>query len=179
MAILPIHILGSAVLREEAAPVTEFDDELRTLVADMFETMDTALGVGLAANQIGVARRVAVIDADDHRFVMINPRIIDNSKASASADEGCLSIPDLYAEVTRAEQVVLEAEDEHGATFRLELSGLPARAVQHEIDHLDGIMFIDHLSVLKRQSVVRRWKREHDGDPLTWTPSPEESEAAG
>lgn len=179
MAILPIHVLGSSVLRQEAEPITEFDDELRTFVADMFETMDTALGVGLAANQVGVARRVAVIDAEDNRFVMINPRIVERSNATAGAEEGCLSIPDAYGEVKRAVSIVLEAQDEHGAEFRLELEGLPARAVQHEIDHLDGIMFTDHLSPLKRQLLLRRWKREHDGDGLTWIPTPEESETAG
>ena len=179
MAILPIHVLGSGVLREQAAPVTEFDDELRRLVADMYETMDTALGVGLAANQVGVARRIAVIDADGHRFAMINPRIVTKGSSTAGAEEGCLSIPDLFGEVTRPEQVTFEAQDEHGKSFTLELSGLAARAVQHEIDHLDGIMFIDYLSPLKRQFAVRKWKREHDGEGLTYLPSPEESEAAG
>lgn len=179
MPILPIHVLGSPVLRESAAPVEQFDDELRTLVASMYETMDVALGVGLAANQIGVARRVAVIDAEGQRFAMVNPTIVARGTTRSSAEEGCLSIPDAYGEVPRPEQVTLEAFDEHGAPFRLELGGLAARAVQHEIDHLDGILFIDYLSTLKRQLLVRRWKREHDGEGLTWTPSPEESEAAG
>lgn len=179
MAILPIHVLGSGVLREQAAPVTEFDDELRRLVADMYETMDTALGVGLAANQVGIARRVAVIDAEGRRFAMINPRIVTRGGSTASAEEGCLSIPDLFGEVARPEQITFEAHDEHGTTFTLELTGLAARAVQHEIDHLDGIMFIDYLSPLKRQFAVRKWKREHDGEGLTYLPSPEESEATG
>ena len=179
MAILPIHVLGSGVLREQAANVTDFDDDLRKLVADMYETMDTALGVGLAANQVGVARRIAVIDADGHRFAMINPRITSRGTSTVGAEEGCLSIPDLFGEVTRPEQVSFEAQDEHGKTFSLELTGLAARAVQHEIDHLDGILFIDYLSPLKRQFAVRKWKREHDGEGLTYLPSPEESEAAG
>jgi peptide deformylase len=179
MAVLPIHVLGSDVLREQAAPVTVFDDALREFVASMYETMDTALGVGLAANQVGLARRIAVIDAEGQRFTMINPVIVERSGAKEAAEEGCLSIPDAYAEVTRPEAVTLEAVDEQGAPFRLELTGLPARAVQHEIDHLDGILFIDYLSPLKRQFMVRKWKREHDGEGLTWTPSPEESETAG
>jgi peptide deformylase len=179
MAILPIHVLGSGVLREQAAPVLEFDAELHQLVADMYETMDTALGVGLAANQIGVARRVAVIDAEDHRFAMINPRIVSRGSTTSAAEEGCLSIPDLFGEVTRPEQITFEAQDEHGKPFTLELTGLPARAVLHEVDHLDGILFIDYLSTLKRQFAVRKWKREHDGEGLTYLPSPEESEAAG
>lgn len=177
MAILPIHLLGSAVLREPATPVEVFDDDLRIFIADLYETMDTALGVGLAANQVGVARRVAVIDADDRRFVMINPRIVESGAATAAAEEGCLSIPDAFAEVTRPEQVVLEAQDEKGEPYRLELTGLVARAVQHEIDHLDGVLFIDHLSPLKRQLLVTRWKKDHKGQGPTWIPSPEESEA--
>ena len=177
MAILPIHLLGSAVLREPAAPVEAFDDDLRIFIADLYETMDTALGVGLAANQVGVARRVAVIDADDQRFAMVNPRIVESGSVTASAEEGCLSIPDAFAEVTRPEQVVLEAQDEKGEPFRMELTGLVARAVQHEIDHLDGVLFVDHLSPLKRQLLVTRWKKDHKGQGPTWIPSPEESEA--
>src|SRR5690606_2151902 len=150
-----------------------------TLVADMYETMDTALGVGLAANQVGIARRVAVIDAEDSRFVMINPRIVEKGSTIEGAEEGCLSIPDAYGEVKRPTSIILEAQDEHGAEFRLELEGLRARAVQHEIDHLDGIMFTDHLSPLKRQLLLRRWKKEHEDDGLTWLPTPEESETAG
>jgi peptide deformylase len=178
MAILPIHILGSDVLREQAAPVTAFDDELRTLVASMFETMDVALGVGLAANQVGVARRVAVIDAEGQRFAMVNPVLVERSTAKSAAEEGCLSIPDAFGEVSRPDAVTLEAQDERGEPFRLELTGLAARAVQHEIDHLEGILFIDYLSPLKRQLMMRRWRREHADDGLTWTPSPEESETA-
>ena len=177
MAILPIHRLGSAVLREPAVPIATVDDEVRALVSDMFETMDAALGIGLAANQVGVARRVAVIDAEEERFAMINPVIVESS-GSDRAEEGCLSIPDLFAEVARPDSVVLEHLDENGQTVRRELTGLLARAVQHEIDHLDGVMFIDHVSTLKRQLLVSRWKKENRGKGPTWTPSPEESEAA-
>ncbi len=177
MAILPIHLYGSGVLREPATPIDAFDDELRAFVADLYETMDIALGVGLAANQVGSTQRVAVIDADDQRFAMVNPRVVEASSARAGAEEGCLSIPDLYGEVTRPERIVLEAHDEHGKPFRLELEGLVARAVQHEIDHLDGVLFIDHLSPLKRQLLVTRWKKDHKGQGPTYTPSPEESEA--
>ncbi|HPF63057.1 MAG: peptide deformylase [Gemmatimonadetes bacterium] len=176
MAILPVYYLGQPILRETAAPIEAIDDELRTLVDDMFETMDAALGVGLAANQIGVARRVAVIDTEEHRFVMINPRVTASS-GKAAADEGCLSIPDAFAEVTRPEAITLEALDIDGKPFTLELTGLSARAVQHEIDHLDGVLFIDHVSPLKRQLLVSRWKKEHRDAGPTWTPSPEESEA--
>lgn len=178
MAVLPIHLLGSPVLREPATEVAVFDDALRQFVADMFETMDVAMGVGLAANQVGRATRVAVIDADEHRFVMINP-VITASSGSEAADEGCLSIPEAYAEVTRPERVTLQAFDEHGAQFTLELDGLAARAVQHEIDHLDGVLFIDHLSMLKKQLLVKRWKKDNKGAGLTRMPTAEESEAKG
>lgn len=176
MAILPIQLLGQPVLRERAEPVTEFDEELRALIDDMYETMDAALGAGLAANQIGLARRVAVIDAEEERFVMVNPRIVE-AGGKVRSEEGCLSIPELYGEVERSERIVLEAQDALGATFRKELEGLPARAVQHEIDHLDGVLFIDYLSPLKRQLAVSRWKRDNKGQS-TWTPVPEESKTS-
>lgn len=165
MALRDIHLLGSPVLRQRAGEVAAPDDALRAFVADLFETMDAAEGVGLAANQVGVATRVAVVDADGQRFAMVNPRIVA-AAGRATAEEGCLSIPDLYADVTRADQVTLEALDPGGAPFVVEASGLLARAIQHEIDHLDGILFLDHLSPLKRQLLVARWKREHRGEGL-------------
>lgn len=176
MAVLDIHLLGSPVLRERAAEVTTVDDEVRTLIDNMFETMGVAMGVGLAANQVGVARRVAVINAEGHTFAMINPQIVAED-GKATAEEGCLSIPEAFAEVTRPERVTLEALDEDGEPFRLEASGLVARAIQHELDHLDGILFIDHLSPMKRQLLVTRWKKDNRGEALTRTPRPEESEA--
>lgn len=176
MAVRPIHLLGSPVLREVATPIETVDDEVRTLIADMYETMDIALGVGLAANQVGVARRVAVIDADGQRFAMINPRVVPSGDKVAS-QEGCLSIPEAYGDVTRPEKVTLEALDEQGQPFTLELDGLAARAVQHELDHLDGVLFVDHLSPLKRQLLVSRWKKDHKGQPLTRIPTAEDAEA--
>jgi len=119
---------------------------------------------------------VAVINAEGQTFAMVNPQIVAEDGRSA-ADEGCLSIPDAYAEVQRPERVTLEALDEAGVPFRLEATGLVARAIQHEIDHLDGILFIDHLSPMKRQLLVTRWKKENRGEGLTRTPRPEESEA--
>ncbi|MDH5284040.1 MAG: peptide deformylase [Gemmatimonadota bacterium] len=163
MTVRGIHLLGSPVLREAGPPVGVVDDEVRQFVADLFETMAAAHGVGLAANQVGVARRIAVVDAEGERFAMINPRIVEAS-GKDTAEEGCLSIPEYFAEVTRPERVILEALDEHGVRFRRELAGLPARAVQHEIDHLDGILFLDHLSLLKRQRLLAKWKKEHAGD---------------
>jgi len=166
MPLLPIHLLGSPVLREASAPVAEVTEEVRRLVDDMFETMDAAEGVGLAANQIGRALRVAVVDADGERFAMINPMIVEAS-GKASEEEGCLSIPEVYAEVTRPERVVLEATGRDGVRYRLEADGLKARAIQHEIDHLDGILFLDRLSPMKRRLLVAKYRREHkEGESL-------------
>ena len=166
MPLLPIHLLGSPVLREASAPVAEVTEEVRRLVDDMFETMDAAEGVGLAANQIGQALRIAVVDADGERFAMINPMIVEAS-GKASEEEGCLSIPEVYAEVTRPERVVLEATGRDGTRYRLEADGLKARAIQHEIDHLDGILFLDRLSPMKRRLLVAKYRREHkEGESL-------------
>jgi peptide deformylase len=165
VALLDLHLLGSPILRQRAAEVLTVDAEVRRFVADLFETMDAAKGVGLAANQVGEARRVAVVGVEDERFAMINPVIL-SAEGRAREEEGCLSVPDVYGEVERAERVVLEATDPDGARYRREASGLLARAIQHEIDHLDGILFLDHLSALKRQLLVSRWKKEHRGEPL-------------
>jgi peptide deformylase len=158
-----IHLLGSPVLRQHSAEVGQVDDEVRRLVDDMFETMDAAKGVGLAANQVGVARRVAVVDADGERFAMIDPVIVE-TEGSATAEEGCLSIPEIYGDVTRPDRVVMEAHDREGNPYRLDATGLKARAIQHEIDHLDGILFLDHLSLIKRQMLLAKWRREHKDD---------------
>jgi len=163
MSLLFLHLLGSPVLRQRSAEVNTVDDDVRRLVDDMFETMDTARGVGLAANQVGVARRVAVVDAEEDRFEMIDPVILE-SEGRATAEEGCLSIPEIYGEVSRPERVVIEATDRHGQRFRKEAIGLKARAIQHEIDHLDGILFLDHLSLVKRQVLLARYRREHKDD---------------
>jgi peptide deformylase len=152
------------VLRQRSREIGTVDDEVRRLLDDMFETMDAARGIGLAANQIGVARRVAVVDAEDDRFEMIDPVILE-SEGRVSAEEGCLSIPDIYGDVARPERVVLEATDRQGRRYRKEAAGLKARAIQHEIDHLDGILFLDHLSLVKRQMLLARYRREHKDEP--------------
>jgi peptide deformylase len=163
MSLRPLHILGSPVLRRRSEEIGTPDDEVRRLVEDMFETMDASKGVGLAANQVGVARRVAVVDADGDRFVMIDPVILE-TEGRVTAEEGCLSIPDIYGDVARPERVVLEATDLEGNRYRRDATGLKARAIQHEIDHLDGILFLDHLSLIKRQMLLARWRREHKDD---------------
>lgn len=177
MALRDIHLLGSPVLREPAAEIAAVDDEVRAFIDDLFETMAAADGVGLAANQVGEARRVAVVDADGQRIAMVNPRIVEAS-GRATQEEGCLSIPELYAEVTRAATVRLEATDREGNPYTLDADGLLARAIQHEIDHLDGILFLDHLSPLKRQLMVARFKRENKGKGITRKVTPDASTPA-
>jgi peptide deformylase len=163
MSVLRLHLLGSPVLRQHSAEVKVVDDDVRRLIDEMLETMDAAKGIGLAANQVGVARRVAVVDVDGDRFAMIDPRIME-SEGRATAEEGCLSIPEIYADVTRPDRVVIEALDADGNLYRKDATGLKARAIQHEIDHLDGILFLDHLSLIKRQMLMAKWRREHKDD---------------
>jgi peptide deformylase len=177
MTVRDLHLLGSPVLRQHSAEVRLVDDEVRRFIDDLFETMHAARGVGLAANQVGVARRVAVVEADGERLALVNPRIVAAS-GRETGEEGCLSIPDLFGDVTRPDQVMLEALDRDGNPYHRELTGLAARAVQHEIDHLDGILFIDHLSLLKRKRLIARWKKDHADDPGYIKPVvPEGSEA--
>jgi peptide deformylase len=164
MSLRSLYLLGQPVLRQRSVEIRMVDDDVRRLIDDMFETMDAARGVGLAANQVGVARRVAVIDAEGQRFAMVDPVIV-SAEGRSLAEEGCLSIPDLYGDVSRPERVVLEALDRDGKPFRLEAEGLVARAVQHEIDHLDGILFLDHLSLMRRRLLLARWKREQGDAP--------------
>ncbi len=178
MAVLDIHLLGSAPLRARSTEVAAIDEATRRFVADLFETMDAAKGVGLAANQVGITRRVAVVGVEADRFAMINP-IIVSAEGRARAEEGCLSIPEVYGEVTRPERVVLEALDETGQPFRRELDGYVARAVQHEIDHLDGILFFDHLSILKRELLLRRWKKDNRGKGVIRKVVPEDDDSTG
>jgi len=163
MSLRSLHLLGSPVLRQRSAEVGTVDEEVRRLVEDMFETMDAAKGVGLAANQIGVARRVAVVDADGDRFALIDPVIVE-AEGRSVAEEGCLSVPEIYGDVSRPERVVLEATDQEGNRYRKEAAGLKARAIQHEVDHLDGILFLDHLSLVKRQMLLAKYRREHKDD---------------
>ena len=166
MSVRRLHLLGSPTLRERAAPVAAVDDDIRALVADLFDTMRAAKGVGLAAPQVGVSRRVAVVDVGDEHaspLVLVNPRILEASATRETAEEGCLSIPDLYGDVARADTIVVEAWDATGRSFRATVSGFAARAVQHEIDHLDGILFLDRLSAVKRGLLLSKWKRLRKG----------------
>ncbi len=166
MTVRKLHLLGSPVLRQKAARVARVDDEVRQLVDDLFETMRAARGVGLAANQVGVARRVAVVDIgedDPPPLVLINPVIVERGTDVAIAEEGCLSIPEIFGDVERASGVVVEALDRDGTHYRAEAHGYKARAIQHEIDHLDGILFLDHLSAVKRGLLLAKWKKARKG----------------
>lgn len=159
MSLRGVRIYGDPVLRQRAAEVTAFDAELLQLVEDMRETMRAYRGVGLAANQVGVAQRVAVVDVpvDEEQhvaFTMVNPEIVSRS-GSETGEEGCLSIPAIYEDVSRSLRIRLKALDEHGQPFERDAEGYLARAIQHEIDHLDGILFVDRLSPLKRQFLKR------------------------
>ena len=161
MSIRPVRIYGDPVLRQKAAEVSAFDDELWRLAADLHETMAAYRGVGLAANQIGVAQRVAVVDVpideQGHAvFTLVNPVIEPRSRSgSETSEEGCLSIPGLYEDITRSLKVHVRAQDEYGKPFELDAEGYLARAIQHEIDHLDGVLFVDRLSPLRRQFLRR------------------------
>ena len=163
MSLRQLHLLGSPVLRQHSTAIGTVDADVRKLIEDMLETMDAAGGIGLAANQVGVARRVAVVDVEGDRFAMVNPRIVE-TEGRAVAEEGCLSIPEIYADVSRPDRVVIEALDVNGNPYRKEAAGLKARAIQHEIDHLDGILFLDHLSLVKRQMLLAKWRRERKDD---------------
>ena len=163
MSLLPLHLLGSPVLRQRSAEVTVVDEKTKKFIDDLFETMAAAKGVGLAANQVGVARRVAVVDVDGDRLVLVNPVIIEGA-GRETAEEGCLSIPEIFADVTRPPRVTVEATDREGKRYQREAEGLLARAIQHEIDHLDGILFLDHLGPIKRKMLLARYRKEHKDD---------------
>lgn len=159
---LVIELLGAPVLRERAALVEVFDAALRDLVQAMFRTMYRANGQGLAAPQVGELRRVVVIDLpheDSPAYALVNPRIVARGRARTRTEEGCLSIPGVTAVVERAERVVVEARDPLGAEVRIEAVGDLAHCLQHEIDHLDGVLYVDHLSSLSRELLLRRYER--------------------
>jgi peptide deformylase len=169
MSIHEIRILGDPVLRTEAEEVEAFDDELRDLVEDMFETMYHADGIGLAAPQIGISRRILVVDvrneergAEEGRIALVNPRVVESSSDTERSTEGCLSIPGLEEWVERPFAVTVEGSDPEGREVRIEAGGLLARALQHEIDHLDGILFLDRISPLKRRLLMKKWQKKRE-----------------
>jgi peptide deformylase len=164
MATLPILILPDARLRAIAEPVAEVDEEIKTLAKDMLETMYAAPGIGLAAPQVGELRRLVVMDLakDDEPkapVVMINPEILKFSEETVVTEEGCLSIPELYYEVERPAEVTVRYTDLDGKVQEVEAKDRFAICVQHELDHLDGVLYIDYLSRLKRDRVLKKFQK--------------------
>ncbi len=166
MALLPILRYPDPRLHKVATPVKVFDEELHALVRDMAATMYDAPGVGLAATQVNVHKQVIVIDVSethDQLLVLINPRIL-RADGVQVCEEGCLSVPGIYEEVERAEHVTVEAENEDGATFKLDAHDLLAVCIQHEMDHLKGKVFVEYLSRLKQTRIKSRMVKESQRD---------------
>ena len=162
MAILDILHFPDTRLRNVAKPVAKVDDSVRKLIDDMFETMYQAPGIGLAAIQVNQPRRVIVVDISEERnqpLALVNPEILD-TQGEEEMDEGCLSVPGVYEKVQRAERVRVRALDRDGKSFEMEVDGLLAVCIQHEIDHLDGKLFVDYLSNLKRQRIRKKLEKE-------------------
>ena len=160
--ILEIRKYGDPVLTSGTETVTTFDEDLRKLVDDMFETMYAAPGIGLAATQVNVPKRVLVLDVSDSRkepLALINPELLSRDGIEET-EEGCLSVPGVYDKVTRAEHIRVRALDREGRTIELEANGLLAVCIQHEIDHLDGKLFVDYLSELKRTRIRKKLEKE-------------------
>ena len=167
MALREIKTYPDPVLRKETAAVKEFNDELRQLITDMIQTMYAAPGVGLAANQIGVSLRVAVVDItkrdpendlpfkNKEQLILVNPRIVDGQGAQTD-EEGCLSVVDMTANVKRFQKIMVQAQDLEGKKIEIEVEDFLARVIQHEVDHLDGVLFIDRISALKRAFYKKR-----------------------
>jgi peptide deformylase len=163
MAILPVRLYGDPVLRRVARPVGPVTPEIDGLIDDMIETMYDQVGIGLAAPQVGIGRRMLVMDAGrGEARVYLDPVIVEQA-GEVLGEEGCLSLPNIFADVPRAERIVLEARDRRGEPFRERAAGLAARVLQHEIDHLDGVLFIDRLDRATRDRIKRRIRK--DGFP--------------
>ncbi|WP_085907429.1 peptide deformylase [Kiloniella majae] len=164
MAILDIVIAPDPVLKVVCEPVKEVNDEIRELLTNMLETMYKAPGIGLAACQVGVTKRVIVVDVSDDKeenqpYCMVNPEITWESDEYSVYQEGCLSLPEQYADVERPAAIKMTYLDETGKKVELEADGLLATCIQHEIDHLDGVLFVDHISKLKRGMIMKKLKK--------------------
>jgi len=163
MAKLPLNYLGDSVLRRKAEPVEEIDDSLRKLAADMIETMYAQEGLGLAAPQVGVSMRMFVYDNVSVPYgtdpqVLVNPEIVE-MEGKVRGEEGCLSIPELKDMVDRAEKVTVVGQDLDGNELEIEAEGIAARIFQHEIDHLDGVLFVDRIGAMKRNMLLSKWNK--------------------
>jgi peptide deformylase len=159
---LDVRLLGDPVLRQKAAPLTAITAEARRLIADMFDTMYAEEGVGLAAPQVGISERIIVVDPHDDEtepFALINPEILEAGAETEKNEEGCLSIPGVRDLVERSVSVRVRGLTEHGAVREFEAEGLLSRILQHEIDHLNGVLFLDRLSPLKRSMAMKKWQK--------------------
>ncbi len=164
MALREILIAPHPILKTRAEPVASVDEGVRGLVDDMFETMYAAPGIGLAAPQIGVGRRVVVLDVSDKEsppapLALVNPEVVATGETRVTGEEGCLSLPEIYADVERFERIFVRFQDRDGEPRELDAEGLLARCLQHELDHLDGVLFVDHLSLLRRRMLLRRLQK--------------------
>lgn len=162
MAILTILRFPDPRLRKRAAPIDTVNDSIRALIDDMFETMYAAPGIGLAATQVDVHKRIIVIDVSEEKnqpLVLVNPALLD-LQGEQQMDEGCLSVPGFFEPVQRAERIRVGALDRNGESFELETEGLLAVCIQHEIDHLNGKLFVDHISALKRDRIRKKLEKQ-------------------
>jgi len=158
---MEIAIIGNEVLRAKSATIDTFDEELAAFAEEMIGTMIRGNGIGLAAPQVGVSQRLFVCKIPDREaLVFINPEIIATSQEIVPYEEGCLSIPGMYAEVTRPEAISIQAFNLKGKPFKMDATGLLARVIQHELDHLNGVLFVDHLSVPKRERLLRIFEKK-------------------
>jgi peptide deformylase len=175
VTLLDIWVLDAPILRQDTTVVPEVTDAHRRLIDDMFETMYAARGIGLAATQVGRLERICVVDVDKARYALVNPEIVQ-SDGEQTGEEGCLSIPEIYGDVTRAQHAVVRALDRDGKPFEIDATDLLARCLQHEIDHLHGRLFIDYLSLLKRQAAIKKWRKLRGKDKsLTRTIEPRDA----
>lgn len=159
---LDITLMGDEVLREKCQPVTKFDDGLRILVDAMYETLEEADGVGLAGPQVDVPSRLFVIAIKDEvKKTFVNPQIVQTSMEECVMEEGCLSVPGVWHDVSRPSKVTIQAQDVDGKPFTITADGLYARAIQHEFDHLNGVLFIDHLSPEEKEKMVLLFKKKN------------------
>lgn len=156
---MKIRTYGDPVLRRPAEPVETIDEETRRICEAMVEAMIRADGVGLAAPQIGISKQIIVLDVDGEFYVLVNPRLVETSEETESFTEGCLSVPGVHAEVSRSARATIEGTGLDGSPVRITGEGLLARAIQHEMDHLNGNLFVDRLTPVRRQSLLKEFQR--------------------
>ena len=157
---MDIITLGDDLLRQKAKKIDKIDESIKTLVVQMLETLQRDKGVGVAGPQLGVMKRIFVVCIEgEEAYVFINPSILETSVATNKYEEGCLSIPGIYANVIRSETIKIQAWNERGRPFTLEAGGLLARVIQHEYDHLEGVLFLDHVPLNKREKLIEKYEK--------------------